>query len=68
MSTIILHGEEAIHFAEVHGLSLNERADESHPVRTGLSVAEARRIQDQEGGHIWLETKIGVNSGEHVEH
>ena len=68
MSTVILRGEEAIHYAEEHHLLLNKNADESGEAREGLSVAEARRIQEAHPGLIWIETHVGVNPGEPVEH
>ena len=69
MSTVILKGEEAIHYAEVHNMTLNEYATEEHGPRSGLSVEEARRIQNQfHRDHIWLEIECGVNSGEDHHH
>lgn len=68
MSTVILRGEEAIHYAKVHGLKLCTDKTPEHPARADLSVDEARQIQDAGPGHIWVETKAGVNSGEAVPH
>ena len=68
MSTVILRGEEALHYAEVHGLRLSTDATPDHPASDNLTVEEARRIQDAGPGHVWVETKAGVNSGEAVPH
>ncbi len=68
MSTVILNGEEAIHFAEAHHLTLNQRADDNHQPRDDLSVAEARKVYHEEGGHVWVAIEIGVNSGEYIAH
>lgn len=35
MSTVILRGEDAIHYAELHHLSLNKHADGPEPVSAG---------------------------------
>ena len=68
MSTVILRGEEAIHYAETHHLPLNKVANDAEGAREGLSVEEARRIQATRPGLIWIETHIAVNSAEPVEH
>jgi hypothetical protein len=64
MSIVILKGEEAIHYAQIHGLTLNEYASEDHGPRTGLTVEEARRVQDDHRGHVWLEVEIAIHTGE----
>jgi hypothetical protein len=68
MSTVILRGAEAIHYAEVHGMSLNIDAYEEHRSRSGLTLETAREIEHSLIGHIWVEAHIGVNTGEHVKH
>ena len=68
MSTVILRGEAAIHFAQAHQLTLNEDATEEHGPRHGISVDEARRIQDAHSGHVWVQIEWGVNSGEYTHH
>lgn len=68
MSTVILKGEEAIHYAEVHHMTLNEYADETHGPIEGLSVAEARRIQDEHRGHLWIRIEAFVNSADYSSH
>lgn len=68
MSTVILKGDEAIHYAEIHHMTLNEYADETHGPREGLSVAEAKRIQDEHSGHLWIQIEAGVNSADYSGH
>ena len=68
MSIVILRGEEAIHYANAHGVPLHSEQVGSEPARDGLSVDEARKIQQKTPGHIWLETEIGINSGETLNH
>lgn len=64
MTTVILKGQEAIHYAEAHHVSLHKYADESGSARDDLSPEDARRIALQHPELIWVETHIGVNSGE----
>ena len=64
MTTVILKGDEAIHYAAVHDMTLNKYASESEDACEGLSVEEANRIADDNPGLIWIETHIKVNSGE----
>ena len=64
MTTVILKGDEAIHYAAVHDMTLNKYASETEDAREGLSVEEANRIADDNPGLIWIETHIKVNSGE----
>lgn len=68
MSVVILKGEEAIHYAETHGLTLNEDPSEDHGPRTGLSVEEARGIHESHRGHVWIEVEMAVNTGEPPPH
>ncbi len=64
MSTVILKGDEAIHYAAVHNMTLNKYASESEGAREGLSVEEANEIADEDLGLIWIETHIKINSGD----
>ena len=64
MSTVILKGDEAIHYAAVHNITLNKYASESEGAREGLSVEEANGIADENPGLIWVETHIKINSGD----
>jgi hypothetical protein len=64
MTTVIPKGEEAIHFAETHNLALNLLADGGAPARDGLTLEEAREVASQHPELVWVETHIGVNSGE----
>jgi hypothetical protein len=64
VSTVILKGDEAIHYAAVHDLTLNKYASDSEAERVGLSVAEANTIAGENPGLIWVETHIKINSGE----
>ena len=64
MSTVILRGEEAIHFAETHDVALSRAAGAGGQALEGLSVDEARKIAAEHPELVWVETHIGVNSGE----
>jgi len=68
MSTVILKGAEAIHFAETHGLPLHRYADDVAPARDDLTITEGRRIAAGHPELIWVESHIGVNSGEPPQH
>jgi len=64
MSTVILKGDEAIHYAETHNRTLNRYADDTSGALDGLSIDEARKIAAEHGNLIWIETHVGVNPGE----
>lgn len=64
MSTVILKGDEAIHYASVHHRTLNKYASGAEAAREGLSIEEANRIAEENPGLIWIETHVKVNSGE----
>lgn len=64
MSTVILKGEEAIHYAETHKRTLNRYADETSSALDGLSIEEARKIAADHAHLIWIETHVGINPGE----
>ncbi len=64
MTTVILKGQEAIHYAEVHHLLLHRYADATGAARDDLSLEDARQIAGEHPELIWVETHIGVNSGE----
>ena len=64
MSTVILKGDEAIHYAAVHDMTVNKYASDSSGERDGLSVEEANKIAEQDPGLIWLEVHLAINSGE----
>ena len=68
MSTAILKGDEAIHYAAVHNMTLNMDAFESEPAREGMSVEEANEIADENPGLIRVETHIKINAGEPGDH
>ena len=67
MSTVILKGDEAIHYAAVHDMTLNKYASDSEGERLGLSVEEANKIAEEDPALIWVEAHISINSGERVE-
>ncbi len=64
MSTVILKGEDAIHYARVHHLSLHCEAGEGEPARDDLDPETATRIAAEHPERIWVETRIPVNSAE----
>jgi len=50
-----LTGFDAIEYAEKHNRTLNKRPDAVDPGRTGLTVAEAEAIADEDEGLIYLD-------------
>ncbi len=67
MSTVILKGDEAIHYAAVHEMTLNKYASDSEGERLGLSVEEANKIAEEAPGLIWVEAHLAINTGEKSE-
>ncbi len=67
MSTVILKGDEAIHYAAVHEMTLNKYASDSERERGGLSVEEANKIAEEDPGLIWVEAHLAINTGERSE-
>jgi len=64
MSTVILKGEEALHYAESNGLTLNRYADESGEAREGIPIEEARELIERDPHLVWIEALIAINTGE----
>ncbi len=64
MSTVILKGDEAIHYAAVHEMTLNKYASDSGGERDGLSVEEANKIAEEDPRLIWVEAHLAINTGE----
>jgi RNA polymerase-binding transcription factor DksA len=52
---IRLTGFDAVEYAELAGLTLNKAADSIDDVVTGLTIAEAQAIADEDPDLIWLE-------------
>jgi hypothetical protein len=50
-----LTGFAAIEFAEKHSLTLSKKADDVDDAQTGLSIAEAEAIADEDEGLIYLD-------------
>jgi len=50
-----LSGFEAIEYAEKEGLKLNKTGNHIDDPATGLSIAEAEAIADEDPESIWLE-------------
>jgi hypothetical protein len=50
-----LTGFHAIEYAEKHGLRLTRKADRADEYQTGLSVAEAEAIADEDEDLIFLD-------------
>ena len=67
MSTVILKGDEAIHYAAVHEMTLNRYASDSGGEQDGLSVEEANKIAEEDPGLIWVEAHLAINTGEKSE-
>ena len=67
MSTVILKGDEAIHYAAVHEMTLHKYASDSGGERDGLSVEEANKIAEEDAGLIWVEAHLAINTGEAAE-
>ena len=68
MSTVILKGEEAFHFAETHDLLLNQYPGDDGKAREGIAPEDARKLLAEHPELLWVETHIGVNSGEPPHH
>ena len=51
---IILHGQEAIDWAERHGATLSKYSDPLEAARDGLTVEEAREIAREDPGLIYV--------------
>lgn len=64
MSTVILKGDEAIHYADVHGMTLNKYATDATKALEGISVKEAQAIADDDPSLVWIEIHKGVNSSD----
>lgn len=64
MSTVILRGEEAIHYAEVHHMMLHRYDDSLGMTPEEVSLDEAQKLPEAELGHICLEIHVGINSGD----
>ena len=67
MSNVILKGDEALHYAAVHHVTLNKYASDTEPAREGLSHAEASEIAHEKPGLIWVEAHIKLNSADPTE-
>jgi hypothetical protein len=50
-----LRGFAAIEYAEKEGLTLNKSADNIDEAVTGLSIAEAEAIADEDPDAIWID-------------
>ena len=64
MSNVILKGDEAIHYASVHKLTLNKGARGSAGAQCGLSVEQASEVARVNPGLIWIEAHIKLNSAD----
>lgn len=64
MSTVILRGQEAIHFAEEHHVDLHKYADETGVARDHLPLWEARTLAEDHPESVWVETHVAVNSAD----
>lgn len=64
VSNVILRGDEAIHYAAVHGMTLNEGAEGSAGAQSGLSVEQASEVARVNPGLIWVEAHIKLNSAD----
>ncbi len=63
-TTVILRGEEAVHYAEVHNLKLHRDATDAGPASSRLSVAAARKLLEEHPEALWVKTHIGINSAD----
>ncbi|MDH3673782.1 MAG: hypothetical protein OES46_21920 [Gammaproteobacteria bacterium] len=64
MSTVVLKGEDAIHYAELHHLTLNKYPDDDEPAEQGLTVERAWTIVEKHPELIWLSVHQGVNTAD----
>lgn len=64
VSNVILKGDEAIHYAAVHKMTLNKGAEGSTGAQSGLSVEQASEVARVNPGLIWVEAHIKLNSAD----
>ncbi len=64
VTTVILKGQEAIHYAEIHHLELHKYADETGAACNHLSLEEARDLVEVHPESVWVETHVAVNSAD----
>ena len=64
MSTVILRGEDAIHFAEIHHLHIHKDADAHSGPRDDVSPEEAHRLALADPDALWVEAHVAVNTGD----
>ena len=65
MTTVILRGPEAAHYAAVHHLVLNCDESDCGPARDKLSANAAERLLREHPEALWVETNIRINSADH---
>ena len=65
MTTVILRGEEAVHYAKAHALKLNRDAGDAGPASSDLSVEDGEAMLPEHGHLVWVETHTHVNPGDH---
>lgn len=63
MAKVILHGADAIHYAENHGVAVfvGDPQDPQHSATAELD--EARAIAEREPQRVWVEIERLVNTG-----
>ena len=65
MTTVILRGQEAAHYAEEHHLALRCDASDSGPAKRRLSKKATERLLQEHPESLWVETHIHINSADH---
>jgi hypothetical protein len=64
MSTVILKGQEALHYAEAHHLPLHYDGDSRHPANDHMSHDEAVEVLGEHPDRVWVESHVPINTGE----
>ena len=65
MSTVILRGEEAVHYAKVHDMKVNRDAGAAGPASTDLSIEDAQALLEEHAHLVWVEAHAHINPGDH---
>lgn len=65
MSTIILRGAEAVHYAKVHNLKLNRDAGDAGPASDDLGIDDGEAMLENHGHLVWVEAHMHINPGDH---
>lgn len=63
MTRVILHGADAVHYAQDHGVAIHVRDGDEPGRSTSVSLDEARAVAEREPERVWVEIEQAVNTG-----